>query len=676
MTLTPQTQLQQQQHFADQLRQAETQLHHLTATAPAVDQLIAQAVNLMGSALNAAGAAIWVTDNPDRPNLILEHQLSNLKLIDGGKAVAGVMLAVRRSAREGKPLIVPPMFSEQDQPGEQAVSNPSHFELLYVPMRLHNRPAMVLAMAVQPSDNHEIHRMRITFLQRMLGMVEVTMTERHLSLMEKDRGIAANLVEFSQQIHKRLLLNQVAIDLANLSRALVQAERVSVELYPRLRRKITAVSNVDEPNKRSALFQAQRLIFDYVRDRALPVSLDRQDVKTLVNDPALQDAASGYFAASNFAVIVAEPIIEESSEGPRVIGVVLAEFTRSDAAHQREAMLRDIAHLSIGAVTNAIEYEAIPFRRALYAVSQLWRKPTSTRKKVMATVAGGIFLVLLILGIIPFDFSVRADCKVQPMAQLSIVAPMEGRIIDVPVRAGEHVYPPTGRKDDGIKPLAVFDTTDLLATRAEQQQKLAELGVALKEAQTKGEIAKIGAAQLQVKQVEDQLKLLNHQIEKATVYSPIEGTVLTENVEHKKWSTVRLGDPLMEVASFNDWNLIVEVPESEVAAVRGALDRSARRSIDTGKPDEGIEVEYILYPWPDQKLSVHAKGVATLLPAASQSKDANVFRLQVQVNLQDLPPGIAMSGVTGRAKLHVGKKPLITQWTRGARRLINMTLLF
>jgi len=113
-----------------------------------------------------------------------------------------------------------------------------------------------------------------------------------------------------------------------------------------------------------------------------------------------------------------------------------------------------------------------------------------------------------------------------------------------------------------------------------------------------------------------------------------------------------------------------------VASVRSALDLATYRASIDGRPDTGIEVEYILYPWPDTRYSIQAKGSATLLPASQQSKNANIFRLQVKLDPRDLPPGIAMSGVTGRAKVHIGHKPLFTQWTRGALHLLKMTLLF
>ena len=149
-----------------------------------------------------------------------------------------------------------------------------------------------------------------------------------------------------------------------------------------------------------------------------------------------------------------------------------------------------------------------------------------------------------------------------------------------PSCAGEHVYSKAQRAalgDDKVKPLARFDATELIAQRAEAAGKMNELQVQLTEAQkneTNGKMAKIGEAQSQLAQAQQQIKFLDHQIEECTVYSPIEGTVLTENVEQKRWSTPKKSEPLMDVASFSDWELVVDVPESEVATVRGALERA------------------------------------------------------------------------------------------------------
>jgi hypothetical protein len=648
-------------------QQAALALSEFIAQKPEMEKLLGEMVRLCGQALSATGAGVWVTETPDHPELVMEHNLRNLGLMQDNRTLPGLAVAVRRTAREGKPLIVPPFFVDNE--ANDLPVNPSQYELLLTPIRVAAKIAMVLVMAVPATSNVARHRAHLNFLQRMIASIEASLTQGRLQMMERDHGNSGKLLRFAHQIHQHLHVGEVAVDIANLVRGVVEAQRATVELYPRLRKKVVAVSNVDTPNRRAAIFEAQRLILDYVRDRQVPVTLDRAASRQLVSDPALQDAASAYFSTTAFDAFAAAPIKHEE----KIVGTILTEYGTAESAQAHATELSELARLSATSVNNALEYESIPFRRLLHALSLVWRKPTATKRCIAYSIVGIIAIAASLL-LIPCDFALKADCTVQPVVQLNVVAPMDGRIINVAVHAGQHVY---ALKDKArlpagtvIQPLVEFDSTDLRASLAEEQGKEAELLVQLKDAQSRGEMSKIGAGQLQLKQVQEQIALLNHQIEQATVYSPFEGTVLTEHPEQKKWASARLGEPLMDVASFSDWILVVDVPESDVAVVRNALENAAQTHQD------GIEVEYIFYPWPDQKYTIKARGLPTLLPASSIAGGKNVFRLQIPVNPAELPPGIAMSGVTGRAKIHVGKEGLLVQWTRGVRRLLEMTAFF
>lgn len=663
--------------LATTLQNAVASLNQVIQTQPDSDRLLAEMVRLSGCALGAGGAGVWITDKPDRPELILEHNLQPLGFLTSEAVLPGLLRAVRRSAREGKSLIVPPFFVEAEA-GDTPV-NPSPLELLFVPMKLHGKVAMILLVAIPPAADNDIdmHRTCLNFLARMVNTCEANLTERHLTLIEKDRGTSSKLVRFTDEIHKHLFVQQTATDIANLGRDVLDADRVTVELYPRMKKKVIAVSNVAEPNKRAAVFQLQRLLFDYVRDRQVPVVLDRQSASQLVSDPMLQDAATAYFSATEFEAFLAAPIKSDDAKST-ILGVVLAEYVSTQKAQLNSPTMADVARLSTRCVLNSLDHESIPFRKTLHAVRKLFASPFSTKKKAAITLAAVALVVCTFLCVVPLDNAIRADCLVRPSAQLTIAAPSEQRIIEIPVRTGEHVYPLSMRPQlgDKVKPLAIFDTTELIASRAEQVGKTGELHVQLKEAERRGEIAKLGGIKLQIEQVEKQIALLDHQIAQSTVWSPIEGTVITEKIEGKKWSVPRKSEPLMEVASFADWELVVDVPENEVASVQAALLRAQQNGLRAGHDDQGIPIEYVLYPWPDQRYSLRAKGVASVLPASMQSKQANVFRLQVKLDPQSLPPGLSMSGVTGRAKIHVGTQPLAQQWTRGAARLLRMTIFF
>src|SRR4051812_39709305 len=98
------------QDLAMALQQATAALQKVIETKPDTDRLMAEMVRICGQALQAGAAGVWVTENADRPELILEHNLPALMLLVDGVPARGAVAGVRRCAREGKPLIVPPFF--------------------------------------------------------------------------------------------------------------------------------------------------------------------------------------------------------------------------------------------------------------------------------------------------------------------------------------------------------------------------------------------------------------------------------------------------------------------------------------------------------------------------------------------------------------------------------------
>lgn len=664
---------------ADELQRAGAEFQQVIAAKPESDHLLAELVRIASRALRAAGAGVWVTEHPEKPELIIEQHLPALQILVEGVTAKGITTGVRRCAREAKPLIVPPMFTGEDAlDAGDSPSNPTPLELMFMPVRLQQKVGMVLMLAVPPASESDTsrHRAYLNFLAAQIAALEETLAQRHLSLVEKDRGHSNKLMRFAEQVHKHLFLGEVAADVSNLARDVLEAQRVTVEFYPKRKKRITAVSNVDEPSKRSTTAQVQRLIFDYVRDRHVPVAIDREAAKQLASDPALQDAAQAYFLACEFDAFIAAPIKTAEPASP-VLGVILAEYSKTESAQANTTLLAEITRLCTGATTNAMDVESLPLIKPYYTIRKFLKKRSSKRTAALFITVLAALLGMFIF-LVPFDHSVKADCQVRPSAQLSIVAPLTERIISVPVRAGEHVYPKgvTGKNGEPAKPLAVFDSIELVSKRAEAIGKLAQFQVEQKEWEKKGDMGKIASLQNQIEQAQNEIQRIDHEIEQCTVWSPIEGTILTENVEQKQYSTPRQGEELMDVASFSDFELVVDVPESEVADVRAALEKATTRARIDGTPDRGIEVEYILYPWPDTRYEIRARGVATLLPASQQTKSANVFRLQVKLEPGSLPPGLSMSGVTGRAKVHVGKQALAGQLTRGLTRLLRMTVFF
>src|SRR3954463_12264778 len=100
--------------LATLLQQAVSSLATIIDTKPESDHLLAEMVRISGEALKAGAAAVWGTEQPERPELVLEHQLAPIQLMQGESVITAPIPPARRCAREAKPLIVPAFFLEND----------------------------------------------------------------------------------------------------------------------------------------------------------------------------------------------------------------------------------------------------------------------------------------------------------------------------------------------------------------------------------------------------------------------------------------------------------------------------------------------------------------------------------------------------------------------------------
>ncbi len=100
--------------------------------------------------------------------------------------------------------------------------------------------------------------------------------------------------------------------------------------------------------------------------------------------------------------------------------------------------------------------------------------------------------------------------------------------------------------------------------------------------------AGLGQADKAVQQAEANLSLLDTQMEKLTVYSPMEGVILTRNVEPGEF--VQPGATAFAMANLNDMTITVYVPEDRYGEIK--LGQQATVTVDS-YPGETFSAEVI-----------------------------------------------------------------------------------
>jgi hypothetical protein len=176
-----------------------------------------------------------------------------------------------------------------------------------------------------------------------------------------------------------------------------------------------------------------------------------------------------------------------------------------------------------------------------------------------------------------------------------------------------------------------------------------------------GNEAEAQVAALQAVIYEKSVQSIDKDIAAAVLRSPVDGVVLTKDIELHTGEFIQLGSPFAEVAGVESWDLLVEINEKKIGKVEQELAK--------GKP---LPVNYILYSQSAHQLHGELANRQQMSAMAYSREKENVFILTLR-DIQ-VPPEMRKDlrpGLTGRAKVSLGREPLawwsgkaIVDWLR------------
>jgi len=261
-------------------------------------------------------------------------------------------------------------------------------------------------------------------------------------------------------------------------------------------------------------------------------------------------------------------------------------------------------------------------------------------------------LALAVLGVAAFltfaegDYTAEGTFALEAIDRRVLPAPYDGRVKEILAKPNQFV-----RANRDI--LGQLDTTDLdhrlSALRDEQFSYQKQVAAA----QRDGETAKEQIAASKVRALQSQINLVQHQIDQATLRSPIDGVVISEDLERRigTLGPVQAGDVLFEVAPLEALWADLFIPEDAIADVavdqRGELAAAANPSLRVGFNVERIH------------------------PVAEVVDRKNVFR--VRVRLDRTEPWMR-PGMEGVGKINLGRAPYGWLWTRRVVNWVRMKL--
>jgi HlyD family secretion protein len=250
---------------------------------------------------------------------------------------------------------------------------------------------------------------------------------------------------------------------------------------------------------------------------------------------------------------------------------------------------------------------------------------------VRKLVAVAIVVAAIFLSFAQGAYKVNADAQIEGLVRRAVVAPYDGFIKDATARAGDRV-------NEG-EVVATLEDRDLLLERlkwvTERQEHLYEYDKALAARQP----AAINVIRSQIDQAAAQIKLLDEELDRIKLRSPISGLVVSGDLSQLIGTSVQRGQVLFEIAPLDTYRVILDVDEREV------------RSVEPGQTGQ-----LVVAALPNQNLPFV---VDKITPIAEARSGRNVFR--VEGRLTDNPAQLR-PGMEGVGKIAIGRRNLAWIW--------------
>ncbi len=271
------------------------------------------------------------------------------------------------------------------------------------------------------------------------------------------------------------------------------------------------------------------------------------------------------------------------------------------------------------------------WQRPLRSWSHLLQKLGLGSTFWLAVAISALFLVFLW----PVPYRIACTAVVEPLQQRLVAAPFETKLLAAHVKPGDTVTAGQILLVLDGRPLRL----ELDAIEAERQQAAKQNDMAL----AAGRIADAQQAALKERQLARQKELISDRLSKLEVVSPIDGVIVSGDLDRFVGSPLEMGQTLMEVAPLDRMAIEVEIPEYEIGYVTAESDTKIKIAAIGGR--------------------AMRMPLADVYPSAEIRDDRNVFvgRVEVENTARKLRPGMR-----GEATTYGPLRPLAWSWLRGA----------
>ncbi|MCA9247300.1 MAG: efflux RND transporter periplasmic adaptor subunit [Planctomycetales bacterium] len=617
-------------------------------------------------ALAALGGAVWVRRGERDVQLAFQTNAPEEICGDSLTAVQHRRLLVELLG-QGNDALVPARSSGIDA----SKGNPTECLLVVGLMSNDSGPQALLEVFQRADTRATAQRGYLRFVRQLCELAGNFLRSHRLRQFVDRQSLWEQLSVFTHAVHADLDVTNTAFRIANEGRRLAGCDRLSVAVASGSRMRIEAISGQESFDARSNMAARLARLAAAASRTGEPLWYSGDDEPL---PPQIETALNEFLDLAHARTVAVLPLHRQNEDRqrskPELIGALIFEQIEARGAHEsfreRASVVRQHSEV---ALANALEHKSVfllPLWKAIGRLPALlaWR----TLPKTLAVFIG-IALVIATLVLAPADFQLEANGTLQPQTRRDVFAAIDGVVVDVPARHGQtvrrnqllaemrnteldiRIADLVGRRDATLKQIRSIERALLGAARgtAEEQNRLS------------GQVLQLRKT---YESLERQLELSQQNRQSLRVTSPIDGQVITWQVEQRlNRRPVRQGQVLLTVADpQGPWELWIDMPEDRMGAIATAAQAS----------EQPLPVTFFLATDPGREL--HGEVVEIHASAEVREDGQNSVRLRVAIDktqLEQLRPGASVT-----AKVDCGTRSLGYVWLHDLFRFVEAKILF
>lgn len=453
------------------------------------------------------------------------------------------------------------------------------------------------------------------------------------------------LLQLSASLLKEKSLQETAISLVNLLAGFLQSTRVSLGLRHANRVELEAISFSANFDKRTQAMQAineamaeameQGAAIDYVPALVAEPASDSESALPLLIKRAHQQLQQQQQLQAVHSLLV--------RNGDAIMGVLTIELDKQTAlTDDQRSFLQQALHfagaiLALRQQAGASVWQGVKRRTAQRL--ERWFGEDSWRGKIIAA----LLLMFVVALFVPLEYRISADATLQTTEKYLVVSPQDGYLGKISVRPGDSVIKGAA--------LAHLNDEDLRLERRKLASQVQQYRQAYDTALANSNRVDAAIANAQMDQASIQLRLVDQQLERTQLVSPMDGIIVSDDISQSQGAPVKQGDVLFEIAAAQGFLVQLFVDERDIAAVQ---------------PGQQGQVKFSSLP-----SDVFAVRVKRITPISEVREGRNYFRVDAELTRE---LDVLRPGMTGSGKLMVGQRALGWIWFHDLWHWLRLTL--